>query len=147
MKITTYTFGKPVENLTEASSIFKDCLVHGKFSAMLRDHHVDVHELLSQSLDDGECYAFGIDADFSLDTFFDTETQQAIIDEIRAMETGKQMLLGSVLLSMETADVTIFYLFSDSCFYINEEASFYLLAVGLTIESFDGTIHTSFIPI
>lgn len=147
MKPTTYTFGRPVQNLTEASIIFKDCLVRREFSAMLKDHHVDVQELLNQSLDDGECYAFGIDTDFSLDAFFDSDTQQDLIDEIRVQETDGQLLLGSVLLSLETADVTVFYLCSNSCSYINEESPLFLLAVGLTVESLDGTIQTSFVPV
>lgn len=147
MKPTTYTFGRPIESLTEASLIFKDCLARGEFQTMLQIHHINTHELLSQSLDDGECYPFGIDTDFSLDTFFDSDTQQAMIDEIRIMETGSQLLLSSVLLSMETADVTVFYLFSNSCSYINEESLLYLLAVGLTIENSNGMIQTSFVPV
>ena len=147
MNTTTYSFGRPVQNLTEASIIFKDCLVRREFSAMLKDHHVDVRELLNQSLDDGECYSFGIDTDFSLDTFFNSDTQQDLIDEIRTQETDGQLLLGSVLLSLEDADVTVFYLFSNSCSYINEESLLYLLAVGLTIENSNGMIQTSFVPV
>ena len=67
MKPTIYTFGRPVENLTEASLIFKDYLVCGEFQSLLRTYDTHPQDMLSLPLDDGECYAFGINTDSSLD--------------------------------------------------------------------------------
>lgn len=141
MKTQTYTFGKLVNNITDTKTILAALIRRGRFDPFFASLGISAADVAQQDLSCAEACLLGIDSDIVLENLFCGETGQAIVDEIRYMEDNQNILYGAATLDLDEpiCTLTIDYIFSASCSYIDDDRLL-LLAVGFNVECEDGSV-------